>query len=56
MKPLEKFYPITEAALASTHLTKASYDEMYKQSIEQPNEFWAEQAEQFLDWYKPWDD
>ncbi|MEW6999394.1 acetate--CoA ligase [Colwelliaceae bacterium BS250] len=56
MKPLEKFYPITEAALASTHLTKTAYDEMYKQSIEQPNEFWAEQAEQFLDWYKPWDE
>ncbi len=30
------------------------YEEMYKRSIEDPNGFWAEQAEA-LDWYKKWD-
>jgi acetyl-CoA synthetase len=32
----------------------AEYEEMYKKSIEDPNGFWAEQAEA-LDWYKKWD-
>jgi len=28
---------------------------MYRQSVESPDSFWAEQAETFLDWYQPWD-
>ncbi|GAW85855.1 acetyl-CoA synthetase [Bathymodiolus platifrons methanotrophic gill symbiont] len=28
---------------------------LYQQSIDQPEAFWAEQAEQFLDWQQPWD-
>jgi acetyl-CoA synthetase len=28
---------------------------MYQQSIDQPDVFWAEQANKFLDWQKPWD-
>jgi len=31
-----------------------AYKSLYKKSIEQPDEFWAEQAER-LDWYKKWD-
>jgi propionate--CoA ligase len=31
-----------------------SYEEVYRKSIENPTEFWAEQAEQ-LHWYKKWD-
>ena len=27
---------------------------MYRQSIEQPDVFWSEQATTFLDWTKPW--
>ena len=30
------------------------YDTMYRQSIEQPDAFWSEQATTFLDWTKPW--
>lgn len=30
------------------------YDTMYRQSIEQPDVFWSEQATTFLDWTKPW--
>ncbi len=30
------------------------YDQLYKYSLEQPEAFWAEQAEQ-LSWYKKWD-
>jgi acetyl-CoA synthetase len=32
----------------------AEYEEIYRKSIEDPNAFWAEQAEA-LDWYKKWD-
>jgi acetyl-CoA synthetase len=28
---------------------------MYKKSVDDPEGFWAEQAERFLSWYKPWD-
>ena len=28
---------------------------MYKQSVEQPEQFWAEQAKEFLSWSKDWD-
>ena len=30
------------------------YDQLYKYSLEQPEAFWAEQAEK-LTWYKKWD-
>ena len=31
------------------------YRELYRKSVEDPEGFWAEQAEQRLDWMKPWD-
>ncbi len=31
------------------------YDKLYKRSIEDPNGFWGEMAEKYLDWYKKWD-
>jgi len=34
---------------------KAVYDRLYKHSIENPDEFWAEQAEKYLSWEKKWD-
>ncbi|HZY66972.1 MAG TPA: AMP-binding protein, partial [Devosia sp.] len=41
----------TEAAKARTLTTKAQYDEMYARSIQNPDSFWAEQAQR-LDWIK----
>ena len=51
---ISKVYPVSEALAASSLLTKDSYLQMYQQSIETPDTFWAEQAEQFLDWFRPW--
>ena len=31
------------------------YKELYKRSIEDPQNFWAEMAEEYLDWVKKWD-
>ncbi len=46
-----KTYPVPENILQSTHLTASQYDEMYKQSVEQPEAFWAEHAS-MLEWYQ----
>lgn len=39
----------------NAHINNEQYLALYQQSIEQPEIFWAEQAELFLDWHKPWD-
>lgn len=31
------------------------YKQLYKRSVEDPDEFWAEQAEKYLSWDKKWD-
>ena len=31
------------------------YQAMYKESIENPDKFWAEAAEEFVEWFKKWD-
>lgn len=35
--------------------TMDEYRRLYKQSIEHPEEFWAEQADKYLSWDKKWD-
>ena len=55
MQKLKSRYPVLEQAKAHTYIDSATYETMYQQSIEQPDVFWAEQAEKFLDWDKPWD-
>lgn len=51
----EKLYPVPAAIAAGAHIDADKYESMYKRSVEDPNGFWAEQARQFLNWYKPWD-
>jgi len=50
----DKIYPVLESAKRGTHITDEQYQQMYRASIEQPAEFWSEQANQFLNWSKPW--
>jgi len=38
----------------NAYINTEKYEEMYKQSIENPEEFWAQQGES-IDWYKKWD-
>lgn len=35
-------------------LNASAYQQMYATSINQPEEFWAAQAQQFIDWEQPW--
>jgi len=50
-----KVHPVPPAVAAQAHITADDYQSMYKHSIENPEVFWAEQAEKFLDWDKKWD-
>ncbi len=50
-----KLYPVPEEFAKQANIDAASYDEMYQRSIKDPEGFWGEQAEKFLDWFKPWD-
>jgi len=51
----EKVYPVPEEFAAQANITSEQYDAMYKRSIEDPEGFWAEQADRYLSWFKPWD-
>ena len=37
------------------YINDDQYQSMYQRSIEEPEAFWSEQAQAFLDWSKPWD-
>lgn len=50
-----KIYPVPSSVAAVSHIDKAKYDSMYQRSIEDPAGFWADQAEEFVTWYKKWD-
>ncbi len=50
-----KTYPVDPELSAHAHITPERYEKLYRQSIDEPETFWAEQAEHFLDWFKPWD-
>lgn len=47
-------FPKAEAVRQSAQLSQSDYQRLYRQSIEQPDTFWAEQANSFLDWSTPW--
>ena len=47
-------YPVPESFKSKAAIDLARYKEMYDQSINSPDTFWAEQAKTFLTWQKPW--
>ncbi|HEY8158941.1 MAG TPA: acetate--CoA ligase [Methylobacter sp.] len=51
----DKIYDIKPEIAAKAHITAETYKTLYQRSIAEPEAFWAEQAELFLDWGKPWD-
>ena len=51
----DKVYEVEAAMAGAAHITNDQYLEMYRRSVEDPEEFWAEQAGNFIDWFKPWD-
>ena len=47
-------YPQADAVRRAAQLSQDEYKRLYKESIEHPSTFWAEQATRFLDWMTPW--
>ena len=47
-------HPVPES-FRDAHINAADYQQMYRRSIDDPEGFWAEQAEIFLSWDKRWD-
>ncbi|MDG1813900.1 MAG: acetate--CoA ligase [Porticoccaceae bacterium] len=47
-------YPVSEQWKENAWINQDRYQAMYQQSIENPDQFWAEQAAEFLQWETPW--
>jgi len=52
---MSKRYPVPADFAAQANVNAEQYESMYAQSIENPEEFWAEQAKEYVTWFKPWD-
>jgi acetyl-CoA synthetase len=50
-----KVYEVPTSFAEHAHVNAAQYESMYRQSVEDPAGFWAEQATRFLSWQAPWD-
>jgi acetyl-CoA synthetase len=50
-----KIYDVLPEAAARAHITQEKYQEMYARSIADSDGFWAEQAREFVTWFKEWD-
>ena len=48
-------YPPPAAPATPPHIGAEQYAAMYERSINEPDAFWAEQAERFVSWYRKWD-
>ncbi|MGS2723025.1 acetate--CoA ligase [Porticoccus sp. GXU_MW_L64] len=47
-------HPVSEAWKQRAHIDADTYQQMYRQSLDDPESFWTEQASQFLQWHQPW--
>ena len=47
-------YPVKPHIASHTHINAERYQTLYRQSIEDPERFWGEQANTFIDWLQPW--
>ncbi len=48
-------YPVKPEIASTALVTNEQYQQMYRQSITNPDSFWAEQAEKFVSWFQRWD-
>ena len=51
----DEVYPPAKKAASGASIDRAKYEELYKQSVEDPEKFWSEQAKERLTWFKEWD-
>ena len=51
----DKQYPVSDDAKQRAHLSIDQYQDLYQKSINAPEVFWPEMANEFLTWAKPWE-
>lgn len=47
--------PVPESFRERANVDSATYDEMYRLSLDDSDHFWAEQGKRLVDWFTPWD-
>ena len=52
----EKIYNPSKEILENSYITESEFEKLYEESINNPNKFWATQAETYLDWEVKWDE
>jgi acetyl-CoA synthetase len=50
-----KVYPVPADFAAQANISDEQYQALYRQSVEDPEEFWSEQADHYVSWFKKWD-
>ncbi len=48
-------HPVIPSFAKDALIDSDKYQSEYQSSMDDPDQYWAEQAEKFIDWYKPWD-
>ncbi|HEX9113112.1 MAG TPA: acetate--CoA ligase, partial [Nitrospirota bacterium] len=52
----KRTFPPSKEFSQKAHIkSMKEYEQLYKQSVDNPDKFWGEQAEKNLTWYKKWD-
>ena len=51
----DTIYPVPEEFAAQANINAEQYAADYKRSVEDPESYWAEQATNYLHWFKQWD-
>jgi acetyl-CoA synthetase len=53
---LKEIYPVPEDFKKQAHIQSfEKYEKMWKESLEDPDTFWAKIAEEYVTWFKKWD-
>ncbi len=48
-------YEVSAEMAARAHIDRASYEALYRRSVEDPSGFWADEAGRFVSWSRRWD-
>ncbi len=52
----EKIYNVPKHISEHSNVSESEFQALYKQSVENPDEFWSSQAESYLNWDKKWEE
>ena len=50
----EVSYKTPQNIIDNANINEVDFNKLYKESLENPDKFWGEQAEKYLDWYQKW--